>query len=104
MKYDIEQFQKDIQEPYAWPGGYPRFFVMHDGEALSFQAAQENQSLLELALKEDSNDGWRVVACEINWENHELYCCHSNKLIESAYALTFSVLGDEVDIPGELIK
>ena len=86
MKYTIEQFQKDIQEPYAWPGGYPRFFVMHDGEALSFKAAKENQSLIELSIKDNLDDGWHVIGCEINWEDNSLYCAHSNELIESAYS------------------
>jgi hypothetical protein len=32
------------------------------------------------------NDGWRVVACDTNWEDGELYCDHSGERIESAYA------------------
>ena len=86
MKYTIEQFTKDLNEPYAWPGGYPRYFITNDGEALSFNAAKENQSLIKSAIKDNSNDGWQVIACEINWEDNSLYCAHSNELIESAYA------------------
>ncbi len=38
--------------PYAWPGGYPLYFVMADGEALSFAAAKENRDLILEALDE----------------------------------------------------
>jgi len=30
--------------PYAWPGGYPLFFVTSDGGALSFQTVQDELS------------------------------------------------------------
>ncbi len=81
--------------PYAWPGGYPLYFVMADCEALSFKAAQENISYLLEAFEQIEDvdptyldrfaDQWLPVAVEINWENNELYCAHTNELIESAY-------------------
>jgi hypothetical protein len=83
--YTIQQLRQDLENPYAWPGGYPRFFITHDGEALSFKSAKENQPLIETAIAELSNDGWRVIACEINWEDSDLYCCDSGDLIEAAY-------------------
>jgi hypothetical protein len=86
MKYTIEQFKKDLEQPYAWPGGYPRYFITNDGAALSFDAARENQWFIEQSISDACNDGWQVVACEINWEDAELYCSHTNELIESAYA------------------
>jgi hypothetical protein len=86
MEYTVEKFNADLENPYAWPGGYPRFFVTQDGEALSFKAAQENKRLIETAIKENSNDGWCVVGCDINWEDPDLYCCHTGRPIESAYA------------------
>lgn len=84
-QYTVEQFRNDLQNPYAWPGGYPRYFVMDDGEALSFNAAIENQELIESSIKENSNDGWRIIACEINWEDESLYCDHTGEKIQSAY-------------------
>jgi hypothetical protein len=77
--------------PYAWPGGYPCFFLMSDGAALSFKAAKaERRELLEALVDYRDNphesSGWRPVALEINWEDSELYCAHTNERIESAYA------------------
>ena len=70
---------------YAWPGGYPKYFVMNDGEAMSFDAVQENFRLVLDSVKHKRNDGWRAVACDINWEDANLYCCDSGEKIESAY-------------------
>ena len=32
--------------PYAWPGGYPLYFITSDGAALSFDAVKENLRLV----------------------------------------------------------
>jgi hypothetical protein len=85
MTYTIQQFSKDLDEPYSWPGGYPRYFITSDGAALSYDAARENQQIIEQSISEGCNDGWQVVACEINWEDSSLTCDHTNKPIESAY-------------------
>ena len=37
-------------------------------------------------MKEGFEAEWIVVAQEINWEDGNLICDHSNKRIESAYA------------------
>jgi hypothetical protein len=72
--------------PYAWPGGYPCYFVTDDGEALSFEAArQERRNILE-AIRDGLHDGWRIVGMDINYEDSELRCAHTGKRIESAYA------------------
>ena len=70
---------------YAWPGGYPKFFVMGDGEAMSFDAVRENFRLVLDSVKNQRNDGWQTVGVDINWEDENLYCCDSGKKIESAY-------------------
>ena len=73
--------------PYAWPGGYPCYFVAADGEALSFEAVREN---LRLVMRETKNPDygqqWRVIGVEINWEDNSLFCAHTSKRIESAYS------------------
>lgn len=86
MVYTIADFRRDIRQPYAWPGGYPRFFIASDGEALSFAAARENVRTILDSIHNRHSDGWRIVGCEINWEDAELFCSHTNKRIESAYA------------------
>ena len=85
MSYTVDQFRADLAEPYGWPGGYPRFFVLSDGEALSYNAARSEQALIEQAIADADDSGWRVVACDINWEDSELTCAHTGALIESAY-------------------
>ena len=74
------------QGPYAWPGGYPTFFIMSDGEALSFNDAKKNAKQIIRAIRDDDRSGWRAVAFEINWEDNDLYSSDSNEKIESAYA------------------
>lgn len=61
--------------PYAWPGGYPQFFLMRDGAALSFEAMRER-------FREEARS---VAAIAINWEDDSLTCDHTGKLIPSAY-------------------
>ena len=83
----VEDFRKALETgPYAWPGGYPLYFLCADGEALSFKAAQENKEEIEYAIRAQDKSGWHVVAMDINWEDAMLYCAHSNDRIESAYA------------------
>lgn len=72
--------------PYAWPGGYPLYFICSDGEALSFESVmQEYKHVLRDVRNKESAYGWRVIACDVNWEDENLYCAHSGKRIESAY-------------------
>ena len=61
------------------------YFVCSDGEALSFEAAKENARRICEAIRDHSNDGWRVIGADVNWEDSSLFCAHSGKRIESAY-------------------
>lgn len=72
--------------PYAWPGGYPLFFIMKDGESLSFKAAEQEAETIRTSIEDGHEQDWIPVALEINYEDGELYCCHLNERIESAYA------------------
>lgn len=83
----ISDFRAAVRNgPYAWPGGYPMFFVTSDGAALSFDAVKsERRNVLE-SIRDHADDGWRVVGVDINWEDPDLICDHTGKRIESAYA------------------
>lgn len=70
---------------YAWPGGYPMFFITSDGAALSFDTVRAEYAQVSRAIREGSRDGWRVIGCDVNWENAELTCEHSGLPIQSAY-------------------
>jgi hypothetical protein len=71
---------------YAWPGGYPLYFITADGAALSFESARECAREIIGALRDgEKRGGWLVCGCDVNWEDTELYCDHSGKPIDSAY-------------------
>ena len=70
---------------FAWPGGYPMFFVAGDGAALHFGCVKENLRSVIWSLRNQVDDGWRIVGCEINYEDADLYCDHCGERIESAY-------------------
>ena len=46
---------------------------------------QEYKHVLRDVRNKESAYGWRVIACDVNWEDENLYCAHSGKRIESAY-------------------
>jgi hypothetical protein len=71
----------------TWPGMYPLYFVTDDGAALSFAAVRENLHQIIAAIRSgDIRGGWRVIACEVNYEDPGLFCDHSGERIPSAYA------------------
>ncbi len=72
---------------YAWPGGYPQYFLTDDGEALSFETVKEEYRLAYRSTRDKCRDGWQIVGVDVNWENHDLLCAHSGERIDSAYDL-----------------
>lgn len=73
--------------PYAWPGGYPTYFITDDGAALSHRAARENFRLILSEMQHPGTcPGWGIVAHAVNWEDSELYCDHTGEPIPSAYS------------------
>lgn len=72
--------------PYAWPGGYPIYFITDDGGALAFKTVKDEYDLIRDAIEDDdTSGGWRVVDVDINWEDERLFDDHTGDLIESAY-------------------
>ncbi|MGY2987683.1 hypothetical protein [Bradyrhizobium sp. USDA 4508] len=70
---------------YAWPGGYPMYLLCSDGAALCFQCARKNARSIYESIGERLNDGWRVVGCDINYEDNSLFCEDCSQQIESAH-------------------
>lgn len=70
---------------YAWPGGYPRYYLLADGETMC-PACANGQNGSEASADMNTEDQWRLVAYDINWEDSELRCAHCSARIESAYA------------------
>jgi len=82
----IGDFRRAIRQgPYAWPGGYPLYFITSDGAALSYAAAKAEKRNVLWSVGHKINDGWRIVGLDINWEDPELTCDHTGEPIESAY-------------------
>ncbi len=74
------------RHPYAWPGGYPTYFVCDDGGALCHDCVSKERRQILNSVAHKINDGWRVVALDINYEDSDLYCNHCEAQIEAAYA------------------
>jgi hypothetical protein len=86
--YTLRDLKHDLRAgEYAWPGGYPRYFIAADGEALSFCAVRERfREVVADMLGMSRLAQWRIVGCDINWEDSELHCAHTGARIPSAYA------------------
>lgn len=70
---------------YTDYGCYPLYFLANDGESLSFEAVRAEFRQVAYAIQNRLNDGWRVVACDVNYEDSEMRCAHTGERIESAY-------------------
>lgn len=73
-------------DAYAWPGGYPIYYVCSDGGVLCHKCVNDNLALIQEAIANNDNSGWRVDGRDINWEDPDLSCDNCGKRIESAYA------------------
>jgi|ERR1700743_135009 len=73
---------------YAWPGGYPLYFITTEGEALSFEAVRKGwrNVVASVAGYAGGDSTWHITAIDTNWEDGALYCAESGERIESAYA------------------
>lgn len=73
-------------ERWAWPGGYPVYYVCKDGGVLCSHCANDN---IEMTSDPQAEADWYIVASDINWEDPHLTCDHCSKPVGSAY-------GDEI--------
>ena len=81
---------KDFRETiragaYAWPGGYPLFFIAEDSGAICFDCAKKQARAIICSIRTEMRDGWRIVDCDVNYEDENLTCDHCGQFIESAY-------------------
>ena len=79
-KDSFPKFERLEWPAWAWPGGYPLYYVTADCGVLCPKCANDN---LELTLGGEKD--WRIVSQEINYEEESLCCDHCNAHIESAY-------------------
>ena len=83
--YEVVTFTGQEWEKWAWPGGYPIYYICADSECLCSDCANKNINLTADPLAEPD---WRIVDADINWEDEHLFCAHCNNFIESAYGET----------------
>lgn len=82
----IGDFRRAVRNgPFAWPGGYPLYFICDDGGVLCHKCVKVERRNILSSVARHSQDGWRVVATDINWEDSHLECEQCGKHIESAY-------------------
>jgi len=81
----LVQVREFIRQPYAWPGGYPKYLVMADGGCLCKACAKsEYKQISQDTRQRELWSGWVASGVDINYENPDLYCDHCSQQIESA--------------------
>ena len=70
---------------FAWPGGYPLYLICSDGGSLCFACAWNEARQIIPAIRGHDDCGWRVVACDVNYEDNDLFCDNCSQQIESAH-------------------
>ena len=81
----IKQVAKDH---FAWPGGYPLFLIMSDGECLCAKCTEQNIGLIVANTVSKEDGQWQAIAQDVNWEDESLSCANCNEPIEVAYPST----------------
>lgn len=85
--YTYHDLIADVRRgPFTSIGCYPVYFVTADCEALSWEAVKENLLQCARATRDGYEKQWAIIGADVNWEDPELYCAHTNERIESAYA------------------
>lgn len=82
----MQEAKSVAREPFAWPGGYPRFLLMTDGGCLCPDCVKREFRLIAQATVKGYRDGWQAAAADINWEDPNLFCDHCGRHIEPAYS------------------
>ena len=71
---------------FAWPGGYPLYYLCGDNGVLCPDCANgKNGSEANEHASDDPQ--WHLVAVDVHWEGDPLVCSHCNAQIESAYGI-----------------
>lgn len=81
----IRKVKQAARDKYAWPGGYPLFILLEDGEPLCPDCARANFRQIARDTRDHARSGWDAAGVDIHWEGEPLQCAHCNGDIESAY-------------------
>lgn len=80
------EVNRDPLPSFAWPGGYPLYYLCKDGGTLCPDCVNSEIDLVDVA-KRDCDAQWQVVGCDTHWEGEPLVCDHCGGEIESAYGI-----------------
>lgn len=84
---ELEQIiPNGVADSYAWPGGYPIYYLCTDGGVLCPKCVTKEYVQIKESTLARAKDGWALEGRDINYENPQLFCAHCNERIESAYA------------------
>ena len=71
---------------YAWPGGYPIFYLCEDNGVLCPDCVNSNvKHIVDATIARDDKQ-WALAASDANWEDAEMSCDNCGQRIPSAYA------------------
>lgn len=86
FKREDYQLESGKLQSYAFPGGYPIFYVCADGGILCAGEDCANGKESRQAVADCRDDRhWLLVAADVNLDDDTLCCDHCGKRIESAY-------------------
>lgn len=91
----IKEIRQAVRQKFAWPGGYPLYLVMKDGESICMACARKEWKQISFSTRAEYRNGWQAEAATVNWENSELCCAHCNGKIESAYGFDSEIEASE---------
>lgn len=83
-----QHFHKGRANAYAWPGGYPLFYLCADGETLCPTCVTKERKRIFRATRDKDERDWTIVGVDVNWEDGALYCAHCSEHIPSAYEVS----------------
>lgn len=70
---------------FAWPGGYPMYYIFRDGGVCCPTCANDNIESID-AERFNRHGGWALDAADVNYEDTDCRCDHCHELIPAAYA------------------
>lgn len=88
---NTKELREAVRSPFAWPGGYPVYVVLSDGEMLCHACSRTEYREMSRALRDPAltHSGWRPVGAEVLWEESEdsgpELCAHCGDPLETAY-------------------
>jgi hypothetical protein len=68
---------------YAWPGGYPLYYLTADGGELCPACANGDNGSMASTTTDDPQ--WQLIDGDAHWEGPPLMCAHCYAEIPSAY-------------------